>query len=253
MNSSFMDFENRWIVLSGASSAIGRQIAMTLAEQNARLILLGRQAETLNALRDDLPGKEHQSLVIDLADTEAINASLKPVLTALGSIYGLCHCAGIVQTKPLGTSAPMNVHQQMDINLVAGIELARLVANRNIGQKGEGSYLFISSTYSHAGAPGQIAYCASKGAVNAAVRAMAVELAPRNIRVNSISPGFVRTEMTEKRSRLTEAQMQDLIDKHPLGEGNPLDIARAVAFLLDPQNRWITGVDLSVDGGYTAQ
>jgi NAD(P)-dependent dehydrogenase (short-subunit alcohol dehydrogenase family) len=141
----------------------------------------------------------------------------------------------------------------MNVNLVAGIELSRLVGNRTICQDGEGSIVFISSVYASVGAPGQIAYCASKGAINSAVRAMAIELAPRKIRVNSISSGFIRTEMTTRNSQLSDSQMRSIIDKHPLGEGEAIDVARATAFLLAPENRWITGVDLKVDGGYIAQ
>jgi NAD(P)-dependent dehydrogenase (short-subunit alcohol dehydrogenase family) len=117
----------------------------------------------------------------------------------------------------------------------------------------EASIVFISSIYAHVGAAGQLGYCLSKGATNAAVRAMAIELAPRKIKVNTISPGFVRTEMTQSHSKLSDKQMANIIDKHPLGEGTPKEIARAVLFLLSPENQWITGTDLVVDGGYTAQ
>jgi len=102
--------------------------------------------------------------------------------------------------------------------------------------------------------PGQIAYSASKGAVNSAVRTMAVELARRQIRVNTLSPGLVRTDMTNEAFKLlTEEQVKKLEQSFPLGVGSSGDVARAAAYLLAPQNRWITGIDLVVDGGYTAR
>ena len=117
-----------------------------------------------------------------------------------------------------------------------------------------GAVLFISSIHAIVGRPGQIAYSGSKGAVTAAARAMAIELARRKIRVNVLSPGMVWTEMAEKAlSHLTESQVQALKDSHPLGFGSPEDVARAAAFLLSPQNRWITATDFVVDGGCSAQ
>ena len=117
-----------------------------------------------------------------------------------------------------------------------------------------GTILFMSSIYSRVGMPGQIGYAGSKGAVVAASRAMAIELARRNIRVNTLSPGFVRTPMTDEAlAKLSDSQVKKIEDAHPLGTGSPEDVARAAVFLLAPQNRWITGIDLVIDGGYTAQ
>ena len=250
---SFVDFSGRRIVLSGATSGIGSAIASLLAHYNANLVLLGRNQEKLDALKNQISTGDHHSLVIDLENTASIANSLKPLFADLKPLYGLCHCAGLVETRPLSASRPEVLDRHMKVNLVAGIELSRLVANRTLCQDGEGSIVFMSSVYASVGAPGQIAYCASKGAANSAVKAMALEMAPRKIRVNSISSGFIRTEMTARNSRLNDAQTSSIIDKHPLGEGNAIDVARATAFLLAPENRWITGIDLKVDGGYTAQ
>ena len=114
--------------------------------------------------------------------------------------------------------------------------------------------MFISSVYGQVGMPGQIGYCASKGALVAAARAMAIELARRHVRVNCVSPGLVFTAMTEKAfSLLSQDQVEKIKGAYPLGPGRPEDVARAVVFLLSPGTPWITGVDLPVDGGFTAQ
>lgn len=253
MNHPFIDFSGRTVLLSGATSGIGSVIASLLASQNARLVLLGRNQQKLDAINKQLHGNQHVSVVINLEDTATIATLLKPQLAALGPLYGFCHCAGLAQTRSLGASGSEVLQRHTDVNLIAALELSRLVSNRTLAQKGEGSIVFISSIYASIGAPGQIAYCASKGAINAAARAMAVELAPRNIRVNSVSPGFIRTEMTTTNSPLSDDQIQEIINKHPMGEGDAMDVARAVSFLLAPENHWITGIDLKVDGGYTAQ
>ncbi len=171
-----------------------------------------------------------------------------------GRVYGVCHSAGVVETRPLSGIKREGVLSMLEVNLMSGIEIARAVCRRDVMEEGGGSILFISSIYALIGMPGQIGYSASKGAVTAAMRAMAIELARRRIRVNSISPGLVETDMTEKAfSMLTKEQVRELKDSFPLGTGKPEDIARAAVFLLAPQNRWITGVDMVVDGGYTAR
>ena len=146
------------------------------------------------------------------------------------------------------------IQAQLDINLLAGLELARAVCRRDIMTEGEGSVAFISSVYGKVGMPGQIGYCASKGALAAAGRAMAIELARRKVRVNCVSPGLVITAMTEKAfGLLSQEQAEKIKAAYPLGPGRPEDVARAVVFLLAPGTPWITGVDLPVDGGFTAQ
>lgn len=253
MNSMENDFQGKLVILTGSTSAIGEKIAKTLADHNARLLLLGRNEERLSKLLEKLPKNDHEMVLIDLNNLDQLKNSLKPKLKDLKPVYGFCHCAGVVHTRSLSMSKPELIQKQLDVNVLAGVELSRLITSREIATEGEGSIVFISSIYSHVAAPGQLGYCLSKGAVNSAVRAMAIELAGKRIKVNTISPGFVRTDMTVDHSKLSDEQMKNIINKHPLGEGKAEDIARAVVFLLAPDNQWITGTDLIVDGGYTAQ
>lgn len=248
------DFAGRWVLVSGASSGIGRAIAIELSKQGAAVILSGRDAARLARTAAALGQTPHRILPLDLSQHAEIVPAVQRLRADVGPIYGLCHAAGVVQTRPLASSGVDVVRAQMDVNLFAGLELARAVCRRDVLTIEGGSLLFISSVYGRVGMAGQIGYCATKGAVAAAVRALAIELARRKVRANCISPGLVFTEMTRQSlGLLSTEQVDHLKSAHPLGPGEPEDIARAAAFLLSPASRWITGADLAVDGGFTAQ
>jgi NAD(P)-dependent dehydrogenase (short-subunit alcohol dehydrogenase family) len=252
--SSFLEFGGRWVVVTGASSGLGRACAQELSAHGARVLLIGRDPTTLAAARDTLTGEGHETLVLDLQNVDAIAPEVGRIAAALGRVYGLCHAAGMVETAPLAAMTPDSVRRVMSVNMLSGLELARALARRNVMEPEGGSLVFVSSIYGLVGAAGQTAYGASKGALTAAVRSLAVELARRRIRVNAISPGLVMTPMTEAAlAALSREQVAAIEQKHPLGLGTPADVARAAVFLLAPATNWITGIDLIVDGGYCAQ
>jgi NAD(P)-dependent dehydrogenase (short-subunit alcohol dehydrogenase family) len=252
--SPFIDFLGRKVIVTGASSGIGRAVAIELSRRGATLILMGRDEKRLQETAGLLETRDFQILPLDLRDHAKIFPAVKELAPRKGRIYGLCYSAGIVETRPLTSMKTEGLQQMLDVNLIGGLELAKVVCRRDIMEENEGSILFISSIYARVGMTGQIGYSSSKGAISAAARAMAIELARRNIRVNIISPGLVKTDMTGKAfSLLSEEQVKALEEAYPLGTGTPEEVARAAAFLLAPQNRWITGVDLVIDGGYTAR
>lgn len=242
------------MVVTGASSGLGRAIAIELAAQGASVVLCGRDEARLAETAAALKSAPYRVLPLDLSQHTHIVSAVQRLRADVGPLYGLCHAAGLVQTRPLASTGVDVVQAQMDINLLAGLELARAVCRRDVMDPAGGSLLFVSSVYGRAGMAGQVGYSATKGALVAAMRAMAVELARRNIRANCLSPGLVMTAMTEQSLGLLSAtHVEHLKALHPLGPGLPADVAHAAAFLLSPSSRWITGTDLPVDGGYTAQ
>jgi NAD(P)-dependent dehydrogenase (short-subunit alcohol dehydrogenase family) len=253
-NAPFIDFQGKYVVVSGATSGIGRAICIQLKNMQAKPVLVGRDIEKLRRMGSELDIKEDCLLCIDLYDHKSVQPRLIELSKKVGRIYGFCHSAGTIETRPLKTCSSDSITKMMDLNLTAGIEMARTLCRRDVMEEAGGSVLFISSISGLIGTPGQIAYSASKGAVIAAARTMAIELARRNIRVNTLSPGLVRTPMADKAfSVFSEQQRKDIEDAHPLGPGTPEDVARAAVFLMAPQNAWITGINMVIDGGYTAR
>lgn len=247
-------FLGKTVVVSGASSGIGRAVAIALGRQGAGLVLIGRNRDRLEDVRTQAQPASCHILELDLARHTDIMPAVKDAVAAAGRLYGLCHAAGVVETLPLSATTPERFNAMMQVNYLGGMELARAVTRRDLLSEDGGSVLFISAVYGRIGKPGQIAYSGSKGAVTAAARSMAIELARRNIRVNVLSPGMVRTEMTEKAlAGLSGQQVQALKDTHPLGFGSAEDVAHAAVFLLSPESKWITGTELVVDGGCSAQ
>lgn len=247
------EFAGRTIVVSGASSGIGRAVAVHLGRQGAKLILIGRNRERLEATAKQVGASQCHIVEFDLRVPADVLPAIREAHRVFGQIYGLCHAAGTVTTLPLSATTPEVIQDMMQVNYVGGMELARTVCRREFFDQTGGSLLFISSIYAVIGKAGVIAYSGAKGAITAAARAMAVELARRNIRVNVLSLGMVRTEMTDKSlSALSPLQVEILEASHPLGFGTPEDAAHAAAFLLSNSSKWITGTDFVVDGGCSA-
>jgi len=250
----FLNFGGRGIVVTGASSGIGRAVAVELSKRGAWLVLMGRDKSRLEETATLVGPSNAQIVAQDLTNFSQTLPAITEVLSQRGRLYGLCHCAGVVETLPLGAMKPDNMRGLFDVNVTAGLELARVLSRRDVMTLEGGSIVFVSSIYGSVGMAGQIGYSATKGALIAASRAMAVELARRHIRVNTLSPGLVHTRLSDSAlGRLDPEKTKQLEEAHPLGSGTPEDVARAAVFLLAPEARWITGIDLIIDGGFTAR
>ena len=249
---SLVDLSDRSILVTGASSGIGRATSIILSQLGARLILVGRSVERLEETLTQMEGQGHRVEPFDLTVTQGIQEWLVALARQEGAMRGLVHCAGIRLTRPLRAFSTNRFEELMHVNLTAAIQLTQAFRRRGVFQP-PASVVYVSSVMGLVGQPGAAEYCASKGALHSLSRALAVELAPEGIRINCVAPGQVRTEMVEQMEQmLTEEQIGKIKSLHPLGLGEATDVAGAIAFLLADSGRWITGTTLTVDGGYTA-
>ena len=251
----YTDFNDKLIVVTGASSGIGRQCAVACSQQGATVALFGRDPirlkETLSIMKN--PDKHFVSSV-DLIDYEKVEIAVKELVIEKGKINGMINCAGISTTLPLKSLSPEKMEYFFKINVIGAINMSKhVVKPLNFSEYG-GSIIFISSVMGLAGESGKTLYGMTKGALISAVKSMAIELAIRKIRVNAISPGVVETPMSKNAVySKNEESLNKIKALHPLGLGQPEDVANASLFLLSDASRWITGTNIIVDGGYLAK
>ena len=248
-----INLKGKRIVVSGASSGIGKSVSKIGSKLGAKILLIGRDEERLEAVTKELYGRDHISLICDITKHEELEDKLKNKLKDFGVIDGFVHSAGIEMTRPLKTLKPKNLDDVLQVNLISGLSIARILNGRNVFNKNGGSIVFISSIAGICGQSGKTGYSASKGAVIAASKSLAIELASRKIRVNSVTPAMVKTEMSVNMlSSLPKEAKLNIESMHPLGIGNAEDVANTVTFLLSDLTSWITGTSVIVDGGYSA-
>jgi NAD(P)-dependent dehydrogenase (short-subunit alcohol dehydrogenase family) len=248
-----INLEGKRILVSGASSGIGKAFAVQAASSGATLILWGRNAARLEGTYNSLKGPGHKFHAFDITDYSLVEKHILGSVAGGSKISGFVHCAGIEKTIPLKASTPEVFKEIFEINVFAAFEIARILSRKNIADPAGASFVFLSSVSGKSGDPGKVAYCSSKSALLAGVKAMALELAGKKIRCNSLLPGIVSTPMTEKlfESVSPEAK-QKIIERHPLGIGTPEDVSNLICFLISDQARWITGSEYIIDGGYSA-
>lgn len=233
------------ILVTGASSGIGRQIAHSCAQAGAAVVASGRNAERVNATLAALNGTGHLALTLDLCD----EAAVKTAIPTLGKLDGVVHAAGISLLAPLRLATRTHIESQLEANLVAPMLLTQQLLLRNTIEQG-GAIVFISSISAHIGVHGVSSYAASKGALEAMARSLSMEVAKKGIRVNCLAPGLVQTPMFDA-AVSTTGGLDATIKAYPLGLGFPEDVANAAIFMLSPASRWITGTTLILDGGHT--
>lgn len=249
----YQDLCGQRILVTGASSGIGRAASILLSQLGAQLILVGRSEDRLVKTLEMMDGTGHLVEPKDLALADEIPGWMKGITQKAGLLSGVVHCAGVQGVGPVRFLKDKDFSQMMNINVNSAVQLAKGFRQKKVLQQ-PGSIVLISSIIGMVGQAGVAAYSASKGALCALTRSIALEFAAESIRVNCIAPGIVKTEMTQDfQSKLSEEQFEKLCSQYPLGIGEPQDVANAIAFLLSGTSRWITGTTLVVDGGYTAQ
>lgn len=237
------------ILVSGASSGIGQQIAVSCAQMGANIIGVGRDEErvhkTQQLLDEVRPG--HQMVRADLTDA----AGRDVVMSALGGepLHGATHAAGISRLAPIRMFSEKHLREVQAINVEAPMLLTQLLLKRNLLQDG-GSLLFISSIAAHIGVPGVGAYSGTKAALIAIVRCLSMEVAKRRIRANCLSPALVRTPLLDATAKMVSSMEQEE-NNYPLGFGTPEDVAHAAVYFMSDASRWVTGTTLVMDGGLT--
>jgi NAD(P)-dependent dehydrogenase (short-subunit alcohol dehydrogenase family) len=248
-----MDLGGSTVLVTGASSGIGRETAVLLSSLNARVVLTGRNRERLDQTLSLLSGEGHRIEPFDLGRAEEIPKWFRSLAAAVGPFHGLVHCAGLQMTMPIRFVTHTGAEELLRTNVLSAIMLMRGFSQKDC-HAAESSAVFLSSIAGLNGRPSTSVYAASKAALMGVAKSLAVELAPQRIRVNCVAPAFVRTEMLEGyRELVSKEQFEALERAHPLGFGTARDVANAVAFLLAGTGRWITGSTLLVDGGYSAQ
>jgi NAD(P)-dependent dehydrogenase (short-subunit alcohol dehydrogenase family) len=236
-------------LITGASSGIGRAIAVRLSPTRP-LILHGRDRVRLEQTRLLCSAPERHVLwQLDLNVVPSIAASLTSLL-AERSVEAFVHCAGTVTVLPMRNTDHKVAQTILNVNFLAAVEIVNVLLKKKINDRQLTNVVFISSIFSRFGARGHAAYCASKAALDGFMRALAVELAPA-IRVNSILPGAMKTSMS-----LDSFSNPEILEKlnrdYPMGIGEPTDVAGAVEFILSSKARWLTGQQITIDGGRTA-
>lgn len=253
MGRSF-DLEKKHILVTGASSGIGRAVALRLGELGARVSLLARSEERLNETLSLMQGEDHACFSFDLSDVDGIETFIKKLVSERGKFDGMMYCAGDCLRAPLTVCKPAAVRESMQINYFAFVEMLRCISKSRNCNDGA-SLVSMSSDSSMKGDKCLLTLSAGKAAMNSAVRCAAKELAPKRIRVNAIATAFIggtRMIGTTLENFGEEHVQRYFEENQPLGEGKPEYIADAAAFLLSDAAQFITGTIMVVDGGYLA-
>jgi len=248
-------FENKTYIVTGASSGLGRGVAIAISQLGGRVIAVGRSEDRLQLTLDQMVSYNHLKIAGDISSADAAYEIMKEARAAAGnSIDGIFHSAGVAQIKTARMTKTKHIEEIIGASLLGAFGLARAAATRGFFAPGGGSIVFMSSVAGEKGQVGMSTYGASRSAISGLVKNLACEFAPQKIRVNTIIAGAVETEMHTQISRgMDEKSLNDYRNKHLLGFGQTNDIADAAIFLLGPSSKWITGSSMLVDGGYMAK
>lgn len=239
--------ENKTILITGASSGIGKATAIESSKLGAKVVITGRNEERLNETYINLDGNGHIKIIADVSTDEGLDT----IINNCPFIDGFVNNAGIIKTIPIQFITREKIDELMSVNLDSMILLfAKLLKKKKL-PKGS-SVVFTSSIGgTKVGTIGNSLYDSSKAAISGFIKTSAIELAPKNIRVNCVCPGMINTNLFNE-GAVTEQQFQEDSKKYPLGRyGNPEEVAWAIIYLLSNASSFITGSELVIDGGFS--
>jgi NAD(P)-dependent dehydrogenase (short-subunit alcohol dehydrogenase family) len=239
--------ERKTILVTGASSGIGKTTAIECSKMKAKLIITGRDEIRLKETYNQLQGIGHKYIIADLVSPK----ELEKLSTEVDNLDGLVLCAAKLVTSPIQFATPNKIKDVFDINFFSPVELLRLLFKKKKLVK-DASVIFVSAVSGIIGFPvGNAMYGASKAAFSSIMKSCVKEFSVRGIRVNSVNPGMIETKMINA-GTFTKEQREADIQRYPLKRyGKPEDVAYSIIFLLSDASNWITGLELVVDGGRT--
>ena len=257
MDTSFNPFslDGKVVLISGAASGIARQCAISCSMMGAKLILLDLNEEGLKETLTmvDRP-KQHYWASINLLEYKKVGEIIKDAVTKIGRINGLLNCAGISTTNLFKLTTPEELDKFFRVNVYTGYFLTQECTKMSNLSKEGGSIVFFSSVAGSFGEVGKSTYGMTKAALLNLAKHLACEMARKNVRVNSISPGAICTPINMNLPHMKDPEKRAALEaEHLLGLGETSDIANACIYLLSDASRWVTGTNLLVDGGFSVR
>lgn len=243
------DFSGKKIVVTGATSGIGKGTAIRLAEQGANVCLVGRNKNALEDTLSVLSGTGHRYFIKDFLEADGYRELFDEILSDGVKIDGVAHCAGISSIHPLPTLSYANMDECMRVNLYSMVELVKMLSKKRYHN--DAGFVTVSSIAAEYPGKCQSIYAASKAAVNNMTQSLAIELAKKGIRINALMPASVNTRMMEEANENRPTNLFDReMEKQLLGLEEPSDIANIIMFLLSDASSKITGRTIYADAGY---
>ena len=245
---NFVDFSGKRILITGASTGIGRETTILLNKLGATVMLMDIDENGLEELSKSLKGDENKYFHYDLSDLDGIEQKVKEIVS-YGPLDGFVHCVGIRSRRPVSMITPKVLNKIMQVNFGSFVELVRCITKKKNFNPGL-SVVGISSVASQRGGTSVTAYAASKAAMDGAVRCLAKELASKNIRLNTVVPAQINTPAYAEYLKMLGGADDPALVRQYLGLGEPGDVANVIAFLLSNASKFITGSAIPVDGGF---